>query len=165
LETVFIIAAIVLAGLGVIGAVLPGLPGPLLSWSGYLVLYFSPDSDISWQSLLVSLFLALLITAVDVYVPIFGAKKFGSTKQGIYGGMIGLVIGIFFFPPIGVILGPFLGTIAGDLIAGNNIRMAVKSGAGALLGFLAGTLIKLLYSVVIVVLIFVEAGHYIAGLF
>lgn len=165
MEPVLIFLAVILGGVGIIGAVAPVIPGPFVSWLGYLVLYFRPENDISSKALLICLSFALLITALDYYIPILGAKKFGSTKQGIWGGIIGLLVGIFMFPPIGIILGPFIGTIAGDLIAGNNIQMAMKSGAGALAGFIAGTLIKLIYSAVIVVLIFIEAGEYIYNLF
>ncbi len=165
MEPFLIFLAVILGGFGIIGAVAPVIPGPIASWVGYLVLYFRPDSDISGKALIITLVFALLITILDYYIPIFGAKKFGSTRQGILGGIIGLLIGIFFFPPVGIILGPFLGTIVGDLAAGNNIKTAIKSGTGALTGFIVGTFIKLIYSAVIIVLIFIEAGEYIYGLF
>lgn len=165
MEIALIILAIVLSGVGIIGGVMPGLPGPFVSWLGYLALYLSPGHEIGNTALLITLAFALLITAMDAYAPIFAAKKFGSTKYGIWGGIIGLLIGIFFFPPFGIILGPFFGTIAGDLIAGSHIKTALNSGVGAVIGFVVGTLIKVAYSTVIIVLIFIEAGEYIYSLF
>lgn len=165
MDPILIFLAVILGGVGIIGAVAPVIPGPIVSWLAYLILYFRPQNDISGKALIITLIFALLITILDYYIPIFGAKKFGSTRQGILGGIIGLIVGLFFFPPVGIILGPFIGTIVGDLAAGSNIKMAMRSGAGALAGFIAGTLIKLIYSTVIIVLIFIEAGEYIYSLF
>lgn len=105
------------------------------------------------------------VTALDYVVPILGAKKFGSSKEGVWGGMIGIVVGLFFFPPIGIILGPLIGTIVGDLLAGGTFTKALNSGLGSLIGFIVGTSIKLIYCITVLVLFSIEAGDAITGLF
>lgn len=164
LEIILIIVAILLSAAGIIGAVMPVLPGPILSWLGYLCLRFALPDKVGWLSVVITLVFAIIITVLDNYIPILGAKKLGSSKYGIYGGIIGLIVGMIFFGPLGIILGPFFGTIAGDLIAGNTIKMALKSGTGSLIGFLIGTFIKLCYSFVLIVLLIYRSGEYIVNL-
>lgn len=164
LDIILIIVAVLLSAGGIIGAVVPVLPGPILSWLGYLCLRFALPEKVGWTGVIITLILAIIITVIDNYIPIYGAKKLGSSKYGIYGGIIGLLIGMFFFPPIGIILGPFVGTIAGDLIAGNTIKMALKSGTGSLIGFLVGTFVKLCFSVTLIILLFFKSGGYIIDL-
>jgi uncharacterized protein YqgC (DUF456 family) len=90
---------------------------------------------------------AVVILILDYVIPAIGTKKFGGTKYGQWGSMAGVVIGIFLGPP-GIIAGPFLGAILGELIGGKDMNFAIKSGIGSFLGFLAGTFIKLVYALV-----------------
>lgn len=129
---------------GLLGALLPILPGPPLSFIGLLLLHFTRWADFSTQFLVIMGLLALLVTAVDYVVPMWGTKKFGGSKAGIRGSTIGLVIGVFFFPPIGIIVGPFLGALIAELmINSDDFNKALKSGIGSLVGFLMGTGLKL----------------------
>ena len=72
--------------------------------------------------------------------------------------MIGIVVGLFFFPPLGIILGPLIGTVTGDMIAGGNFYKALNSGMGSLLGFIVGTSIKLVYCIIILIFFFGKVG-------
>lgn len=129
---------------GLLGALLPVLPGPPLSFIGLLLLHFTRWADFSTQFLVIMGLLAVLVTAVDYVVPMWGTKKFGGSKAGIRGSTIGLVIGVFFFPPIGIIVGPFLGALIAELmINSDDFNKALKSGIGSLVGFLMGTGLKL----------------------
>jgi len=119
---------------GILGGVLPVLPGPPLSYIGLLFLHFT------W------IIVAVVVTLIDYFIPIWGTKRFGGSKRGIWGSIIGLVIGLFFFPPFGIIIGPFVGAVVGELTAGKDSGAALKSGFGSFLGFLLGTLMKLIAS-------------------
>lgn len=149
--TLVILLGLVLNGMGVIGCVLPVLPGPLLSWLSLLLFLLLPDHAISWGALGFTFGLMALVTAVDLAVPVMGAKRLGASREGMIGGAIGIVVGLFLFPPVGIILGPLVGTIVGDLIAGGTIAAAVNSGVGSLIGFLVGTSVKLAYCIGIVI--------------
>ena len=146
MDYVLIVFGILLMIAGISGCVLPVLPGPPLSYLGLLLLHFTERYQFSTRFLIIWAIITVVIYALDYIIPAWGTKKFGGSKQGIWGSMIGLVIGLFFFPPFGIIIGPFLGAIIGELISGKDSRVALKSGFGAFIGFLTGTLLKLIAS-------------------
>jgi len=158
MEWLLIIIGFLLNGLGILGCVVPGLPGPILSWLSLLLFLFIPGSDIGWLTLSFTGVLMAIISVLDYWIPILGAKKFGSTRQGMLGGAIGIMVGLFVLPPIGIIIGPLAGTIIGDLVAGKDLSSAFNSGMGALVGFVVGTLMKLGYCIGVLVLFSVKGG-------
>jgi len=140
---------------GLAGAVLP-LPGPPLSFAGLLCLHYSSYAEFS-QATLFGLGLATVVVAVlDYYVPIWGTKRFGGTRTGQWGSMIGLVVGFFVIPGIGLFLGAFLGAFLGELYAGSTSNQALRAAFGSFLGFLAGIGMKVLLCVVMLVVAGVE---------
>ncbi|WP_266363727.1 DUF456 domain-containing protein [Tellurirhabdus rosea] len=150
-----------IAGLliGLAGAVLP-LPGPPLSYAGLLCLHFSNYAEFSTATL-VSLGLATAVIAVaDYYVPIWGTKKFGGTAAGQWGSMIGLCVGFFVIPGIGIFLGAFLGAFIGELIAGAPSGQAMRAAFGSFVGFLAGIVMKVILCLVMIVVAGVELWDY-----
>lgn len=129
--------------LGILGALLPVLPGPPISWIGLLCLYSTKAVPNDSQFLWITLAIALLVTVLDYIIPIFGTKKFGGTKKGVWGSTIGLLVGIF-FGPIGIILGPFIGAFLGELIDDStDTKKALKAATGSFIGFLFSTGLKL----------------------
>jgi uncharacterized protein len=159
---VFLIIAAVLIGLvGIAGALIPGIPGTPLSYVALLLLHFTKRFDYSDKFLIVMALVALVITLIDYWIPIYGTKKFGGTKAGVRGSMIGLVIGVIILPLsgivlgpfglFGIILGPFLGALIGERMAGTPDQDAFRSAIGSFLGFVAGTLIKVIYGLVVMV--------------
>jgi len=131
---------------GILGCLLPVLPGPPLSYAGLLLLHFSSKYQFSVKFLLIWAAVTILVSVLDYAIPAWGAKKFGSSKRGIWGSFIGLIAGLFFFPPFGIIIGPFAGAVVGELTGGKNSGEALKSGFGTFVGFLLGTLLKLIVS-------------------
>jgi len=138
----FVILGTILLLTGIVGCVIPAIPGPALAFCSLLLL-IPIDKNPSVLTWCVSV--AILVSAfiVDYAVPALGAKKFKASKYGIMGSVIGTMAGAFFLP-LGIILGPFLGAMAGELLSGRNLMESVNGGTGALLGFLAGTMYKLL---------------------
>ncbi|MFV0268508.1 MAG: DUF456 domain-containing protein [Draconibacterium sp.] len=131
---------------GIAGCVLPVIPGPPLSYIGLLMLHFTTRYQFSTTFLVIWGIVTVVVYVIDYLIPVWGTKRFGGSKRGVWGSLIGLVIGLFFFPPFGIIVGPFLGAVIGELTAGKDHGSALKSGFGSFMGFLLGTLLKLIAS-------------------
>ncbi len=131
---------------GILGCVVPVIPGPPLSYIGLLLLHFTSRYSFSTRFLIIWLIITAIVYALDFIIPAWGTKKFGGSKRGIWGSIIGLIIGMFVFPPIGIIVGPFVGAVLGELSTGQESKAALKSGFGSFMGFLTGTLLKLIAS-------------------
>ena len=150
---VLIIAAIILALVGLVGAVVPGIAGTPFSLLALLVLSFVDGIDYSSRFLIIMGIIGAFVFALDYVVPVWGTKKFGGTKAGVRGSTIGLFLGLFvtFVFPIGfiaVLLGSFLGAYIGEKMAGTEDRLAWKSAFGSFVGFLFGTGVKIIYGCV-----------------
>ncbi|MCP4458863.1 MAG: DUF456 domain-containing protein [Cytophagales bacterium] len=159
METFLLILAVLLLAGGIIFSVLPPIPGPLLAYLGMISTHYATvETSFSTFWLIFFGVVTALILVIDFILPVAATKKFGGTKAGIWGGIIGTVLGVILPIPFGIILGPLLGAIIGDLIGGNHIRAAMKSGFGSFLGFLLATSIKVIFSCIIGVLIFVKIG-------
>jgi len=127
---------------GIIGSVVPFLPGPPLSYVGLLVLQMREATAFSTRFLIIWLVIVIIIVMLDYFVPIYGTKKFGGSKYGMWGCTIGLIAG-FWFGPIGIIAGPFLGAFIGEWLANNESDRALKAAIGSFIGFVFSTLLKL----------------------
>ena len=141
---------IVLAGalmlIGLVGCIIPIIPGPPISFVGLLVLEATNSVDFSGEFLILMFVLAAAVTVLDYIIPIWGTKKFGGTRAGVIGSTIGLIVGLIFFPPLGIIIGPFAGAVIGEMIRNDDFNKALKSGLGSFIGFLLGTGLKLIVS-------------------
>lgn len=127
---------------GIIGSVVPFLPGPPLSYGGLLVLQLREVTAFSTKFLLIWLAIVVVIVVLDYVVPVYGTKKFGGSKYGMWGCTIGLIAG-FWFGPLGIIAGPFVGAFVGELLANNESDRALKAALGSFIGFMFSTLLKL----------------------
>ena len=132
--------------LGLIGCILPVIPGPPLSWAGILVLHFTPYAQFSTSFLIVWAIIAVFTIVLDYVLPVSLTQKLGGTKAGLRGSTIGMILGLFIFPPIGLIIGPIIGAFVGELIAKQSNETAFRSALGSLLGFLITTGFKLMVS-------------------
>jgi uncharacterized protein YqgC (DUF456 family) len=133
--------------LGIVGCVLPVIPGPPLSFLGLLLLHFSSYATFSIEFLLVMGAIAIIVTIMDYIVPVWGTKKLGGSKAGMWGAAIGLVLGLIFFPPLGIIIGPFAGAVIGEALTGKDAANSFKAGLGSLLGLMIGIGLKLAASI------------------
>ena len=142
MDTILLIIGFVCCFVGLFGSFLPVLPGPTISWIGLALLYFTNKVQNNYWVLGITLFIAISITILDYVIPAKSTKKFGGTKYGVWGTNLGLLVGLF-FPPIGFIIGPFLGAFVGEMIYNSkNVNGALKSATGAFIGFLASSFIK-----------------------
>ncbi|MDL2224270.1 DUF456 domain-containing protein [Bacteroidales bacterium OttesenSCG-928-M06] len=139
MDILLIVIAFICIVIGFVGCILPGLPGPPLSYLGLLLLEWSKYADYSITLLLILAGIVLIITIVDYIFPIYMTKKFGGTRWGMWGATIGLIIGMLFFGLAGTIIGPFIGALVLELIGGSQTGYAVKSATGSLVGFILGT--------------------------
>ncbi|MDX9771772.1 MAG: DUF456 domain-containing protein [Tenuifilaceae bacterium] len=142
MDYILIIVAAILIVLGLLGCILPVIPGPPLSFGGLLILHFTRWGAINSDLLLWLGIAAAVATALDYVFPIWATKRFGGSKRGVWGSTIGLVVGLFLFPPFGIIIGPFVGAFIGEVTANQNQRSALKSAFGSFVGFLLGTGLK-----------------------
>lgn len=141
MEYVWLTVGWVLVVAGIVGCVVPVLPGPVLSLCAILCLLPTAHAPAAGTLALLGA-LTAVATVLDYVVPAFGAKKFKCSRLGVTGCFVGTVVGLFFFP-LGLLLGPFLGAVAGELLAGKSAGKSIYGGVGAFLGFLAGVFLKL----------------------
>jgi len=155
MDYLFLVIGITFIVIGIIGCLVPILPGPPLSFIGILALHFSSFGHFSNTLLIVLGAVTLLVTILDLFVPVWGTKKFGGSKYGTRGAAVGLVVGLF-FGPLGIVLGPFVGAFVGEIIFKDDVKYALKAGFGSLLGFLTGVGLKLAASMAITFYFFKE---------
>lgn len=138
----------ILVILGFIGCIIPAIPGPPLSFIALFILAiaqgFAPP--LTSKIIFIMLMVTVVVTALDYIIPAAGAKKYGSSKWGIWGAILGMIVGIIYFPPLGMIVGAFLGAVVVELLVGKSSREALKAGWGVFMGTLLGTVLKLIAS-------------------
>ena len=129
--------------LGIIGSFLPVLPGPITGWIGLYLLHLTNAINMNWSFLGITLAIAIFVWGIDYVIPTWGTKKFGGSKYGVRGSMAGLIVGLVFLGPLGIIIGPFLGALIGELIFDTaNFNRALKAAFGSFVGFLLSTGLK-----------------------
>ena len=129
--------------LGIIGAFLPILPGPLTGWLGLLLISFTSVVPKDWTFLGITLAVAILVWILDYFIPAIGTKRFGGSKYGVYGTTIGLLIGLFSPIPFGMLIGAFVGAFIGEIaFAKKDSEKALKASFGSLLGFFVSASLK-----------------------
>jgi hypothetical protein len=151
LTIIIITLVVVLMGVGILGIFIPFLPDVVFILLGALVygLYDKFEHVGGWTYVILVV-LALLITLVDYLATLVGARKLGATKYGIIGGIIGGVLGFFGGNIFGTLIGFILGAVIGELLAGRDFKSSLKSGSGAILGILGGSLAKLIIAFVMI---------------
>ena len=156
---ILIVIGFILILIGLVGSVAPALAGPPFSFLALILLSIAKGWEVfSAEFLIIMGVLTASALAVDYILPVMGARRFGASKYGFWGAAIGMLLGIIYAPPLGMIVGAFLGAFVGEMIKLNEARRALRAGWGVFLGFMLGTLYKL-------ILAGIMTFYYIKGVF
>lgn len=149
-----IILAFILVILGILGVIYPMIPGAFMSFGGLVALYFSDKYSFSTTELVVWGVLMVIVSLVDAIMAPLITKRMGGSKLATKGSFVGVIIGSFFFPPFGMILGAFIGALLGEMKETKKLDShSFKIAMGSFLGFILGTGLKLIFSVSVLVLL------------
>lgn len=141
------IIAVIIALAGIVGCFLPVIPGPPLSWGALLLLYFFGNGEMSLKFLLIWLGITIVVTILDYTVPAHFTRLSGGSKAAGRGSLVGLLLGLIFFPPWGMIAGAFIGALLAEVLINRTaLADSVKPALGSFAGFLCGTFLKLVAS-------------------
>jgi uncharacterized protein YqgC (DUF456 family) len=157
MELFWWLLTIVLFAVGLIGTVVPVLPGTTIILAAAIVhrVMLGADKSIGWRTIIVLVLLTLVSYALDILAGYFGAKYFGATKWGTFGAILGALIGLF-FGLIGLFVGPVIGAIAGEVIAGKRMIDAGRAGWGSLLGNVGAMLAKLIIGLAMITIFLIN---------
>ena len=147
-----IVIGLILNIIGIVGVILPALPGIVLNYIALILLYIAKgEVEYNLRMLIVFGMLTLSVTLLDYILPLMGARKYGASRMGVWGAVIGMLVGILFFPPFGIIFGLLIGAFLGELIAGKEQSQALRAGFATFLGSLTSMVVKLLLAIVMTV--------------
>lgn len=142
MDVFLLVSGVILMLAGLAGCILPFLPGPPLCYMALLIQQFQSTPPYSADFLLIWAGITLVIMALDYIIPVYGTKRFGGTRYGMWGCVIGLIGGLW-MGPLGLIIGPFAGAFIGEIIGNAKSDHAMRAAFGSFVGFLLGTLLKL----------------------
>ena len=151
MDIFLLLLGVIFCLVGIVGSFLPILPGPIASWCGLLILNFTSLVNFSFSFLIITFLIAFTVSIIDYIIPILGVQKLGGSKGGQIGATIGLLFGLFILGPLGLIFGPFLGALTGEVISKKNISNSILPAFGSLIGVLAGTVLKTIITVVFLI--------------
>ncbi len=141
---ILIILGFILILAGIVGCVLPIIPGPPLTYIALMMLSVAYKWEaFSVTFLIVMGIITVVVTAMDYVLPLFTAKKFGASKYGIWGSILGMITGLIFLPPFGLLIGAFLGAVAAELIFNDDMKKSLKAGLGVFIGTILSIFVKL----------------------
>lgn len=151
METFLLILSLVVMVVGLAGTVLPFLPSIPIVYAGFLI----HGLGSGWRhygagTMIVFGLVTILVLLVDNLAGAIGARKYGASPLGVLGSIIGSILGLIFFSLPGLILGNFIGALGGELLRGRSWNEATRSGWGALVGFMAGTLFKIMVALIMI---------------
>jgi len=157
MELFWWILTIVLFAVGLIGTVVPVLPGSTIILAAAIIhrVMLGPGKSIGWSTIIVLVLLTLATYALDVLAGYFGAKYFGATKWGTFGAILGALVGLF-FGLIGLFIGPVIGAIVGEIVAGKRMIDAGRTGWGSLVGNIGAMLAKLIIALAMITIFLIK---------
>ncbi len=160
LDFILITIGTVLVIIGIIGCILPALPGVPLNYIAIVLLQFTSKTNFSTEFLIAWGIIIIIVQLLDYYIPIWGTKKLGGGPYGVWGSAIGMILGLFIFPPWGFIILPFVCAVAGEILDNKEFKVALKAGFGAFVGFIAGIIMKLTVAIILSFFFFREVIRY-----
>jgi uncharacterized protein YqgC (DUF456 family) len=135
---------------GLVGSVVPWMPGPLFVLAGAVLWAFWTDfGTLGWGRLAILAALAALSFLLDFVAGALGARRYGASRWGVVGAIAGAIVGLF-LGPLGLVLGCVIGAVVGELLRGANLESSARSGLGALVGLLAGLVADLVISMTMI---------------
>ena len=144
MNIVIFIIGIILILIGIIGCILPVIPGPPFAYAALLLGYFAAiPGYYSLAFIIIMAGVVIVVTLLDYIFPSLISKRYGASRYGSWGALIGLAIGLIFFPPFGLFIGALLGAILGEFIFRPDIRKSLKAGMGVIVGILVGIFLKI----------------------
>lgn len=156
MDTFALVIAIILFIAGLIGTVLPVLPGVVLIYAGMVIYGFMTHfTTLHAYFFILQAIVVIVLFMVDYFASAIGTKRFGGSKQAAWGAVIGTILGIIVLGPLGIILGPFVGAVAAELIRGTDINKTIKVGFGTLIGVLGGTAVKIIAEIIMIAYFFI----------
>ena len=165
MDIILIIVAILCGIGGIIGSVLPILPGPALSFVGLICAYLTGSSTITQTALWIWGIITVVISILDYILPGYFSKVFGGSKAGVIGATLGIFVGMF-FGATGIIIGPFIGAMAGELIFQKlSFEDALKVGFGSFISFIVGSGLKLVITGIMMYYIWKDLFYLIKDMF
>jgi uncharacterized protein YqgC (DUF456 family) len=147
MDTLWAIIGSILLLAGLAGCILPFLPGPPLCFAALLLLQLRAAPPFTEKFLWIWGVITVVVTVLDYIIPIYGAKKYGGSRYGLWGCTLGLIAGML-IPPWGLVIGPFIGAFIGEVMASQSTHLALRAAFGSFIGFLVGTLLKVIACVV-----------------
>ncbi|MCR6546178.1 DUF456 domain-containing protein [Dehalobacterium formicoaceticum] len=154
---VALVVAVIFFVAGLLGTVLPVLPGAILIFAGMLIYGFMTRfAALDVPFFILQGLIVIIIFLVDYIASAAGTKRYGGSKQAAWGSVIGTILGVIILGPIGIIIGPFVGAVVVELIRGIKMIPAVRAGFGTIMGILGGTLIKIGAEIIMIVYFFMR---------
>ena len=141
MDVLLIVISFLLIIVGLLGCILPVLPGAPLAYAGLLLAYLTDNVEFSVVQLACWLLLVVILQVLDYFTPMLGSKYTGGSEYGNRGSIAGTILGLFFMP-WGIIVGPFAGAVIGELLVGRELPKALKAGLGTFFGVVLGVILK-----------------------
>jgi len=150
------IIAVIFFTMGVLGTVLPALPGAPLIWLGMLIYgLFVKFHSLHWTFFLGQGLAVALIFLIDYLAGIWGVRRYGGSRAAVWGSVLGGLLGVLLLGYFGLIFGPFIGAVIGELYQKSPLEKAFQVGIGTLIGFFGGTVLKLSVEAVMIIWFFI----------
>ena len=155
MDILLIILGTICLLVGLIGTFIPMLPGTPISYIGVLLLLFIPGCTLTWKFYLFWGIVVVILQVLNYFIPMWGVNKFGGTKYGQWGSVLGVIVGLF-LSPIGIILGPFVGAVVGELVGGKDFESSLKAGFGSFVGTFVGMVLGIIVAAILIFYFFKE---------